>query len=219
MIAAGEPLGHYRIGSKLGEGGMGVVYRAHDTHLGRDVAIKVLPESVARDPERLARFEREARTLVALNHPNIAAVYGVEQGALVMELVEGETLKGPLPLTTAINYARQIADALEAAHERGIIHRDLKPANVKITPDGKVKLLDFGLAKAMEQGPIAETSPTLTAHASMSGIIVGTPADPYDVSLDGKRFLIGYPADAESAKPAAIHVVQNWPALLRGRRP
>jgi Tol biopolymer transport system component/predicted Ser/Thr protein kinase len=172
----GQQLGHYRVGSKLGEGGMGVVYRAHDTRLGRDVAIKVLPDSVARDPERLARFEREARTLAALNHPNIAAVYGVEQGALVMELVEGETLKGPLPLTTAINYARQIADALEAAHERGIIHRDLKPANIKITPDGKVKLLDFGLAKAMEQGPIAESSPTLTAHASLSGIIVGTPA-------------------------------------------
>ncbi len=178
MRLTGQQLGHYRIAAKLGEGGMGVVYRAHDTRLGRDVAIKVLPDAVARDPERLARFEREARTLAALNHPNIAAVYGVEQGALVMELVEGETLKGPLPLDTAINYARQIADALEAAHERGIIHRDLKPANIKITPEGKVKLLDFGLAKAMElaPGPIPESSPTLTAHASMSGIIVGTPA-------------------------------------------
>ena len=174
MIATGEPFGHYRIGPKLGEGGMGVVYRAHDTRLGRDVAIKVLPDSVARDPERLARFEREARTLAALNHPNIAAVYGVEQGALVMELVEGETLKGPLPLATAIACARQIADALEAAHERGIIHRDLKPANIKITPEGKVKLLDFGLAKAMEQGPIAENSPTLTAH-TVSGMVMGTP--------------------------------------------
>src|SRR5262245_34228042 len=142
MSLIGQQLGHYRVGSKLGEGGMGVVYRAHDTRLGRDVAIKVLPDSVARDPERLARFEREARTLAALNHPNIAAVYGVEQGALVMELVEGESPKGPLPLDTVINYARQIADALEAAHERVIIHRDLKPANIKITPDGKVKLLD-----------------------------------------------------------------------------
>ncbi len=177
-IPSGTRLGPYEILELIGAGGMGEVYLAHDTKLGRDVAVKVLPDSVSCDPDRLARFEREARTLAALNHPNIAAVYGVEQGALVMELVEGETLKGPLPLDTAINYARQIADALEAAHERGIIHRDLKPANVKITPDGKVKLLDFGLAKAMEpaQGTIAEDSPTLTAHASLSGIIVGTPA-------------------------------------------
>ncbi len=177
MSLTGQQLGHYRVGSKLGEGGMGVVYRAHDTRLGRDVAIKVLPDSVARDPERLARFEREARTLAALNHPNIAAVYGVEQGALVMELVEGETLKGPLPLNTAINYARQIADALEAAHERGIIHRDLKPANVKITPEGKVKLLDFGLAKAIEPPQRTgdpENSPTLTQHTAISGLIMGT---------------------------------------------
>src|SRR5690349_22090815 len=126
---------------------MGTVYRATDTKLNRDVAVKVLPETFARDPDRMARFEREAQVLAALNHPNIAAIYGVEERALVMELVEGETLHGPLPVETALDYARQIADALEAAHEKGIIHRDLKPANVKVTPEGRVKVLDFGLAK------------------------------------------------------------------------
>ena len=127
---------------------MGSVYRATDTKLNRDVAIKILPDSLARDPDRIARFEREAQVLASLNHPNIAAIYGVEQGAIVMELVEGEDLKGPLPVETAVGYAKQIVAGLEAAHEKGIVHRDLKPANIKITPDGIVKLLDFGLARA-----------------------------------------------------------------------
>src|SRR6266704_3171402 len=144
-------IAHYRILSKLGEGGMGAVYRATDTKLNRDVAIKVLPEAFAQDAARMARFEREAQTLAALNHPNIAAIYGIEQGAIVMELVAGEDLKGPVPVETALSYARQIAIALEAAHEKGIIHRDLKPANIKVTADGVVKLLDFGLAKAVEE--------------------------------------------------------------------
>ena len=156
---------------------MGEVYRARDPKLQRDVAIKVLPPALAQDPDRLARFEREARTLASLNHPNIAAIYGVEQGALIMELVEGEILKGPKLLEAALDIARQIADGLEAAHEKGIIHRDLKPANIKITPEGVVKLLDFGLAKAMETAPQPsdpENSPTLTQHASAAGVIMGT---------------------------------------------
>src|SRR5690242_1541268 len=138
-------IAHYRITAKLGEGGMGAVYRASDTKLNRDVAIKILPPAFAEDAARMQRFEREAQLLASLNHPNIAAIYGIEQGALVMELVEGEDLHGPLPIETAIDYARQIAIALEAAHEKGIIHRDLKPANIKVTPEGVVKLLDFGL--------------------------------------------------------------------------
>ena len=174
-----QSIAHYKILSKLGEGGMGAVYRATDTRLNRDVAIKVLPDSFANDPERLARFSREAQVLASLNHPNIAAIYGVEQGAIVMELVEGETLKGRLPLETAVDYARQIADALEAAHEKGIIHRDLKPANIKVTPEGRIKVLDFGLAKAMS-GEIAATdpanSPTLTMSATVAGVILGTAA-------------------------------------------
>jgi len=147
----GQSLGHYRIEEQIGAGGMGVVFRAADTKLGRQVAIKVLPESFAQDPERLARFEREARMLAALNHPNIAAIHGLEedQGTrfLVLELVPGKTLEGPVPVEEALRVARQIAEALEAAHEKDIVHRDLKPANIKITPEGKVKVLDFGLAK------------------------------------------------------------------------
>src|SRR6516165_9455555 len=131
-MSPGLSVAHYRITAKLGEGGMGEVWRATDTKLGRDVAIKILPEAFAQDAERMARFEREAKVLASLNHPNIAQIYGIEDRALVMELVEGETLHGPLPVETALNYAKQIADALEAAHEKGIIHRDLKPANVKI---------------------------------------------------------------------------------------
>ena len=134
---------------KLGRGGMGEVYRARDTKLGRDVALKVLPEEFAQDASRMARFEREAQLLASLNHPNIAQIYGVEERALVMELVPGESLKGPLPLDTTINYAKQIADALEAAHDRGVVHRDLKTANIMITPAGVVKVLDFGLAAVM----------------------------------------------------------------------
>src|SRR5579883_2132700 len=125
---------HYRIVSKLGEGGMGAVYRATDTKLNRDVAIKILPPAFAEDSARMQRFEREAQVLASLNHPNIAGIYGIEQGAIVMELVEGDDLKGPVPLQAALDYARQIALALEAAHEKGIVHRDLKPANIKVTP-------------------------------------------------------------------------------------
>jgi len=147
-------IAHYRITSKLGEGGMGAVYRATDTKLNRDVAVKVLPDSFASDPDRLSRFTREAQVLASLNHPNIAAIYGVEERALILELVEGPTLAeriaaGPIALDDALPIARQIAEALEYAHDRGIVHRDLKPANVKVTPEGRVKVLDFGLAKAL----------------------------------------------------------------------
>jgi Tol biopolymer transport system component/predicted Ser/Thr protein kinase len=175
-----QSIAHYRITAKLGEGGMGEVYRATDTKLGREVAIKVLPESFAQDPGRMARFEREAQVLASLNHPNIAQIYGVEDRALVMELVEGETLAGPLRLETALDYARQVAQALEYAHERGVIHRDLKPANIKVTPEGTVKLLDFGLAKAIEDprgtGEDPSQSPTLTLGATRMGVILGTAA-------------------------------------------
>src|SRR5688572_19626913 len=129
-------IAHYKVTSKLGEGGMGAVYRATDTKLNRDVAIKVLPPAFAEDAGRMQRFDREAQLLASLNHPNIAQIYGIEAGAIVMELVEGADLAGPLPLDTAIDYARQIAAGLEAAHEKGIVHRDLKPANIKVTPDG-----------------------------------------------------------------------------------
>jgi serine/threonine-protein kinase len=172
----GTTVGHYRIVSKLGEGGMGAVYRATDTKLGRDVEVKVLPESFASDPERLARFTREAQVLASLNHPNIAAIYGVEERALVMELVEGSQLQGPVPVEVAFGYARQIAEALEAAHEKGIVHRDLKPANVLVTADGVIKVLDFGLAKAAEPvaGSNQANSPTLTMGATEVGLIMGT---------------------------------------------
>jgi Tol biopolymer transport system component len=180
----GANLSHYRILSKLGAGGMGEVYRAHDTRLNREVAIKVLPEGFAQDAERLARFQREAQVLASLNHPNIASIYGLEEsGALVMELVEGPTLTDliaadPLPLEEILPIARQIAEALEAAHERGIIHRDLKPANIKVTPEGSVKVLDFGLAKVFEEQPSKNDlshSPTLM-HGTQAGVILGTAA-------------------------------------------
>src|SRR6516162_9163790 len=153
-LAAGEQIGHYKIHSLIGKGGMGEVYRALDTKLEREVAIKVLPAALAGDPERLTRFEREAKMLAQLNHPGIAAIHGVEDRALVMELVPGPTLadrikQGPIPPAEVEQILRQIADALEYAHERGVIHRDLKPANIKIDPDDKVKILDFGLAKAL----------------------------------------------------------------------
>jgi serine/threonine-protein kinase len=148
-LSVGDKLGLFEIRAPIGAGGMGEVYRARDTKLGRDVAIKILPENFAKDPERMARFEREAKVLASLNHSNIAHIYGLEDRALVMELVEGESPKGPMPFDEAWKVASQIADALEYAHEHGIVHRDLKPANVKVTPDGVVKLLDFGLAKAL----------------------------------------------------------------------
>jgi Tol biopolymer transport system component/predicted Ser/Thr protein kinase len=174
----GQTIAHYHVSAKLGEGGMGAVYRAHDSKLGRDVAIKVLPPSVAADSEYLARFRREAHVLAALNHPNIAAIYAVEEGAIVMELVEGAELRGPLPVAEALPIARQIAEALEAAHERGIVHRDLKPANIKITPKGTVKVLDFGLAKTPEVNstPTNANSPTLTLRSTHAGMIMGTAA-------------------------------------------
>jgi serine/threonine protein kinase len=189
-LSAGSRFGSYEILSVIGEGGMGRVYRARDTKLQRIVAVKVLPESVAGDAERIARFEREAQTLAALNHPHIAQIFAVEEGAIVMEMVEGEDLaeriaRGPLPWSEALPIARQIAEALEAAHEQGIVHRDLKPANIKVTPDGVVKVLDFGLAKALgdvpagtsDQGRVAN-SPTITSPAAMTraGMILGTAA-------------------------------------------
>jgi serine/threonine protein kinase len=182
-LIAGTSVGCYEILASLGAGGMGEVYRAKDTKLDREVAIKVLPDSLAQDPERLARFEREAKVLASLNHPNIAQIYGISESdnvrALVMELVEGETLKGPLPFETALDYARQIAEALESAHEKGIVHRDLKPTNVKVTPQGIVKVLDFGLASIAQTAPAAGdpvNSPTLTVSPTMAGMILGTAA-------------------------------------------
>jgi Tol biopolymer transport system component/predicted Ser/Thr protein kinase len=169
-----EFIAHYRITSTLGEGGMGKVYRATDTKLNREVAIKVLPESFAENPDRMARFRREAQVLASLNHPNVAAIYGVEENALVMELVEGENLKGPLPIKTAIDYARQIAAGLEAAHEKGIVHRDLKPANIKVTRDGIVKLLDFGLASKTSGKDVADA--TVTMSLTQPGMMLGTAA-------------------------------------------
>jgi len=217
-LPPGYRVGHYEILAELGRGGMGEVYRARDTHLDRDVALKILPESFATDPDRLMRFTREARTLASLNHPNIAAIYGIEERALVMELVEGRDLsqligdhrhsapaaagpsesssRGPaasgggapraINIEDALPIAKQIADALEAAHEAGIIHRDLKPANIKVRADGTVKVLDFGLAKAMDAtaGGAAEAtpygqsnSPTMTSPAMTAmGLILGTAA-------------------------------------------
>jgi Tol biopolymer transport system component len=186
---AGRKFGSYQVSSLLGRGGMGEVYRAHDTKLGRDVAIKVLPPLFTADAERLARFESEARMLAALNHPHIAAIYGVEDAdnvpALVLELVEGETLadrlhRGPLSLRDALPIAQQIADALEAAHLKGIVHRDLKPANIKITPAGVVKVLDFGLAKAAASDIVStqevSNSPTVAIGTTRVGVILGTAA-------------------------------------------
>jgi serine/threonine protein kinase len=173
-LASGNKLGPYEIQSPLGAGGMGEVYRARDPRLARDVALKVLPEAFAADSERMARFEREAKVLASLNHPNVAAIYELEESnrvrALVLELVEGPTLaeriaQGPIPIEEALPMAKQICDGLEYAHERAIIHRDLKPANVKVTPEGSVKLLDFGLAKALEGEAVAGdilTSPTIS---------------------------------------------------------
>src|SRR5579862_150106 len=188
-LTAKTKLGSYEIIGEIGAGGMGEVYQAHDTKLGRDVAIKVLPEAFAHDPERLARFQREAKMLAQLNHTNIATIYGLEHSDgthyLVMELISGDTLQqrvqrdGAVPIEEALGVARQIAEALEAAHEKGIIHRDLKPANVKLTPEGKVKVLDFGLAKAFEGDPSSvdmSNSPTLSQAATMQGVIMGTAA-------------------------------------------
>jgi serine/threonine protein kinase len=199
----GKKLAQYEIESRLGVGGMGEVYLARDSRLGRKFAVKVLPEAFAKDPERIGRFEREAKVLASLNHANIAALHGFEQAEethfLVMELVEGDTLaeriaRAPLPPPEALKIAQQIAEALEAAHEKGIVHRDLKPANVKITPDGRVKVLDFGLAKAMSGANASaaarsnqvtqstpsnasfSNSPTLSLMATNAGVILGKAA-------------------------------------------
>src|ERR1700746_60189 len=179
-LTIGTQLGSHEIIGLLGVGGMGEVYRARDTKLKRDVALKVLPEAFARDPGRMTRFQREAEVLASLNHANIAHIYGVEDRALVMELVEGESPKGPMPFDEAWKIASQIAAALEYAHDKGVMHRDLKPANVKVTPEGVVKLLDFGLAKAFtnqrETSTGPENSPTLTLGATEAGVILGTAA-------------------------------------------
>jgi serine/threonine-protein kinase len=187
-LAAGASVGHYQVLSLLGRGGMGEVYRAHDSRLKRDVALKILPEFFATDPGRRARFQREAQVLASLTHPHVAAIYGAEEtgrhSALVLELVEGDTLadriaRGPIPLADALPMALQIAEALEYAHEHGVVHRDLKPANVKVTPDGSIKVLDFGLAKLTDDGvsPLshASESPTMTAVSHM-GVLLGTAA-------------------------------------------
>ena len=203
-LDSGTPvLGKYRILEKLGEGGMGVVYKAQDTILGREVAIKMLPKEFAQNMERLARFKREAKLLASLNHPNIAMIYGLEESEdmhfLELELVEGQTLaqklaSGPIKVTEALEIARQIALALESAHKKGIIHRDLKPSNIKVTPEDKVKVLDFGLAKAFETAETGEAdisdpaaSPTLTVGSSQSGIIMGTAAYMSPEQARGKR--------------------------------
>jgi serine/threonine-protein kinase len=179
-LTPGSELGAFRVVELLGAGGMGEVYRATDTKLGREVAIKVLPEAFAQDVDRMTRFRREARVLASLNHPNIAAIYGMEENAIVMELVEGAELRGPLPLEKALDIARHIAGAIEAAHEKGIVHRDLKPANIKITTEGLVKVLDFGLAKGMLQTPVSvdpqNSSSTLTISGTRAGMVIGTAA-------------------------------------------
>ena len=204
-LQPGTRLGHYDVTSLLGEGGMGQVWQATDTQLNRQVALKILPDAFAADPDRLARFQREAQVLASLNHPNIAQIYGIEEAggtrALVLELVEGPTLAdriaaGPIPLDETLPIARQIAEALGAAHEAGVIHRDLKPANIKVRDDGTVKVLDFGLAKALDPTPEGDLSqsPTLTTMASQAGVIMGTvaymsPEQVYGAALDRRSDL------------------------------
>jgi serine/threonine protein kinase len=185
-LSSGSSLGSYQILEPLGKGGMGEVYRARDTRLGRDVAIKVLPEDHARDADRVARFQREAQVLASLNHPNVAAIHDLQKDGntdfLILELVEGETLaerisRGAIPADEAVEIARQIAEALSAAHEKGIVHRDLKPANVKITPEGAVKVLDFGLAKFFETDSpdmSLSQSPTVMSVQTGGSVILGT---------------------------------------------
>ena len=197
-LQPGTALGPYEVTGPIGQGGMGEVYQARDTKLDRDVALKVLPEAFTSDPDRLARFEREAKVLASLNHPNIGSIYGLEEAdgvkALVLELIEGPTLadriqQGPIPVDEALPIAKQIAEALEAAHEAGVIHRDLKPANIKVREDGTVKVLDFGLAKALDPAPATDPdqSPTLTAAATQMGVIMGTAAYMSPEQVAGKR--------------------------------
>jgi serine/threonine protein kinase len=234
-VHIGQQLGCYKILSLLGAGGMGEVYQARDTKLGRDVAIKVLPAAFVNDAERVARLQREARLLASLNHPNIAIIYGLEQfdGAhyLVMELVSGKTLaerisKGALPMNQALNLAGQIAEALEAAHEKGVIHRDLKPANMKVTPEGRVKVLDFGLAKAFtgDGGQDLSQAPTL----SEEGKILGTPAYmspdqarglPVDKRTDIWAFGCVFYEMLTGRTPFAGHTVSDTLAAVLEREP
>ena len=220
-LAPGTSLGHYNVSALIGEGGMGEVYQARDTKLDRDVALKVLPEAFTSDPDRLARFEREAKVLASLNHPNIGSIYGLEEDdgvkALVLELIEGPTLadriaKGPIPVDEALPIAKQIAEALEAAHEAGVIHRDLKPANIKVREDGTVKVLDFGLAKALDPSPSTDPdqSPTLTAAATQMGVIMGTAAYMAPEQASGK------PVDKRADIWAFGAVLFE---MLTGRRP
>ena len=213
----GRRLGAYDVVSLLGAGGMGEVYRAHDTTLGRDVALKVLPTAFTTDREKLARFEREARTLATLNHPHIGAIYGLEEHdgtrILVLELVEGTTLadrlaRGPLPLMEALGIAHQVAEALEAAHEKGIIHRDLKPGNISITPDGIAKVLDFGLAKTLETERDAESqAPTISQ--THDGALLGT------VAYMSPEQAAGKPADRRSDLSAFGVVLSRCSRLVR----
>jgi serine/threonine protein kinase len=210
-LASGTRIGPYEITGVLGAGGMGEVYRAHDARLARDVALKVLPEVFAADPERLARFQREAQVLAALKHPNVGAIYGLEEGALVLELVEGETLadriaRDAIPMDEALPIAKQIAEALQAAHEQGIVHRDLKPSNIKVQPDGCVKVLDFGLAKLTETAGAREASragEVPLAHLSMSPTLTSPAATGVGVMLGTAAYMApeqekGRPADKRS---------------------
>lgn len=223
-LAAGTKLGPYEINSLLGAGGMGEVYLAQDTRLGRSVAIKILPENFSCDPQRMVRFDREAKVLASLSHPHIASIYGLEESnsvrALVMELVDGPTLaerigQGPLPLDEALPLAKQIAEALEYAHERNIIHRDLKPANVKMAPEGAAKLLDFGLAKALEDdsnGADISTSPTLSQAATQAGILLGTAAYMSPEQARGKR--VDRRADIWSFGAVLYEMLAGKPAFI-----
>ena len=223
-LTPGTTLGPYSVTAKIGEGGMGEVWRARDTTLDRDVALKVLPEAFTSDPDRLARFEREAKVLASLNHPNIGSIYGLEEAegvrALVLELVEGPTLadrirQGPIPIDEALPIAKQIAEALEAAHEQGVIHRDLKPANIKVKDDGTVKVLDFGLAKAFQPDagdPNMSMSPTisLTAAATQMGMVIGTAAYMSPEQAKGKT--VGKQADVWAFGAVLFE-------MLSGKRP